>query len=95
MKESPELEKVTSNMENDEIRRRKQAAKDAGYDNPMCASCGHMETPANKVCQKCMSDTPMFNVAVTSFLNEIVGTKQRSLTQSRHLTRCLYQKAHL
>ncbi len=60
-----------------EVEQRKQQAKDAGYTNPMCASCAKMSKPTNKECRDCMSATPpMFTAAVKNFLTVVEGTKQ-------------------
>ncbi len=59
-----------------EVEQRKQQAKDAGYTNPMCASCANMSKPTNKECRDCMSATPMFTAAVKDFLTAVEGTKQ-------------------
>ncbi len=59
-----------------EVEQRKQQAKDAGYMNPMCASCAKMSKPTNKECRDCMSATPMFTAAVKDFLTAVEGAKQ-------------------
>jgi hypothetical protein len=60
----------------DEIEQRKRQAKEAGYDNPFCASCHSMSDPAAKVCRDCMRDTPAFSKAVREFLTMNEGAKQ-------------------
>ena len=58
------------------IEQRKRQAAEAGYDNPLCASCAYMSSPQSATCRKCISASGVFTVAVNKFLKAEKGTMQ-------------------